>query len=336
MVKKPNKNNPMKYQQKIELIVGHSDSNVRIDKYLHSHLPDLSRAYIQKLISKALILINNKNVKPSFKVCAGDSIEIFIPEPEKTALVPEDIPLDIEYEDEHLIVINKPAGMVVHPGAGVQNGTLVNALIYHCQDLSGVGGRLRPGIVHRLDKNTTGLLVVAKHDLVHLNLTKQLLQKSMIREYRALVWKLMEQNEGEIDTFLNRSKRDRKKFAVSNTGKKAVTYFKVLKRYHFLTYLSIILGTGRTHQIRAHMNYLNHPVFGDPEYHGRIKQLGQLKKQSEKVFVQSLLNKISRQALHAHRLEFVHPISGKNLNFETSLPKDMQEIIDLLEISLET
>ena len=330
---KVQKTNLMQSRKTISLTVNPADADIRIDKYLHSQIPEISRAYIQKLIDRELILVNQKSVKASFKISSGDTIQVTLPEAEVTDIIPEDIPLDIRFEDEHLLVINKPAGLVVHPGAGIHSGTLVNALMYHCQDLSGVGGRLRPGIVHRLDKNTSGLLVVAKNDPAHFSLTQQLSRKKMVREYRALVWRMMEQNQGTIDIPLNRSKRDRTKFVAAPSGRQALTYYKVLKNYRFLSYLSVILGTGRTHQIRTHMNYLHHPVFGDPEYHGRGKQLGQLKSNEEKVFARGLLNLISRQALHAYKLEFIHPVTWHEMSFEQPIPKDMQDVLDALETS---
>jgi 23S rRNA pseudouridine1911/1915/1917 synthase len=317
----------------ISLTVTEADANLRIDKYLHSQIPNISRAFIQKLIDRELVLVNARSVKASFKISPGDTIQVEMPEAEVTEIIPENIPLDIRFEDEHLLVINKPAGLVVHPGAGIHSGTLVNALMYHCRDLSGVGGRLRPGIVHRLDKNTSGLLVVAKSDPAHLGLTQQLSQKKMVREYLALVWRVMEEDQGKIDSFLGRSKKDRTKFVVAKSGRQALTYYKVLKNYRFLSYLSVILGTGRTHQIRAHMNYLHHPVFGDPEYHGRGKQLGQLKTNEEKIFARELLNLISRQALHAYKLKFIHPVTGQEMSFEQPIPKDMQDVLDALETS---
>jgi 23S rRNA pseudouridine1911/1915/1917 synthase len=321
----------MQSPKTINLSVEDSDTGLRIDKYLHSRILDISRAFLQKLIEKNLILVNQKPVKASYKTSAGDLILITIPPAEVIDIIPEDIPLDILFEDQHLLVINKPAGLVVHPGAGVHSGTLVNALMFHCRDLSGVGGRLRPGIVHRLDKNTSGLLVVAKNDAAHLGLTHQLSQKEMKREYHALVWRVFENDRGIIDTFLGRSKKDRTKFVVSESGRQALTYYQVIKNYGFLSYIKVVLGTGRTHQIRAHMNHIHHPVFGDPEYHGRGKQLGQLNSNEDRKLGRYLLNHIYRQALHAYRLEFIHPVSGKKMSFEQPVPDDIKNLLDILE-----
>ena len=321
----------MQSPKTISLSVEDSDAGLRIDKYLHSHISDISRAFIQKLIDKNLILVNQKSVKASYKTSTGDSIFVTIPAAEVTDIIPENNPLDILFEDEHLLVINKPAGLVVHPGAGIHSGTLVNALMFHCRDLSGVGGRLRPGIVHRLDKNTSGLLVVAKNDAAHLGLIHQLSQKEMKREYLALVWRVFENDQGIINTFLGRSKKDRTKFVVSESGRQALTHYKVLKNYGFLSYIKVILGTGRTHQIRAHMNHIHHPVFGDPEYHGRGKQIGQLNTNEDKKLGRYLLNYISRQALHAHKLTFIHPVSGQKMSFEQPVPGDIKNLLDILE-----
>lgn len=321
----------MQSPKNINLSVEDLDAGLRIDKYLHSQISDISRAFLQKLIDRELVLVNGRLVKASFKISPGDKIQVTLPEAEVIDIIPEDIPLDILFEDQHLLVINKPAGLVVHPGAGVHSGTLVNALMFHCRDLSGVGGRHRPGIVHRLDKNTSGLLVVAKNDVAHLGLTHQLSQKEMNREYLALVWKVLENDQGTINTFLGRSKKDKTKFVVSESGRQALTYYKVLKNYRFLSYIKVILGTGRTHQIRAHMNHIHHPVFGDPDYHGRGKQLGQLNTNDDKKLARHLLNHISRQALHAYRLEFIHPVSGQKMSFEQPVPNDIKNLLEFLE-----
>jgi 23S rRNA pseudouridine1911/1915/1917 synthase len=321
----------MQSPKTISFSVKDSDTGLRIDKYLHSQIPKISRAFIQKLIDRELVLVNGRSVKTSFKISPGDTIQVTLPEAEVTDIIPENISLDILFEDDHLLVINKPAGLVVHPGAGIHSGTLVNALMFHCRDLSGVGGRLRPGIVHRLDKNTSGLLVVAKNDVAHLGLTQQLSQKEMKREYLALVWRVFENDQGTIDTFLGRSKKDRTKFVVSGSGRQALTNYKVLKNYRFLSYIKVILATGRTHQIRAHMNHIHHPVFGDPEYHGRGKQLCQLNTNEDRKLARHLLNIISRQALHAYKLEFIHPVSGQKMSFKQPVPEDIKNLLDILE-----
>jgi 23S rRNA pseudouridine1911/1915/1917 synthase len=311
--------------------VDDSHKHQRLDRFLSQKLSRYSRSFLKKLIDQNLVRVNDQEVKPSYSVEIKDQITIEIPEPEQTQLAPEKIPLDIIYEDEYLLVVNKPTGMVVHPGAGVRDGTLVNALLYHCEDLSGIGGRLRPGIVHRLDKHTSGLLVVAKEDRTHRDLQTQFAQKTAHREYRVLVWGNLQSSKGQIETFLNRSKSDRKKFAVSPSGKPALTLYEVEKFYSFLTLAKVWLKTGRSHQIRVHFKHLNHPVFGDPDYSGRNKQIKQISNLSQRKFALNLLSHIDRQALHAFTLGFMHPIKKRTMNFSTPLPADFQNILDQLE-----
>ena len=318
--------------QQIELTVTPSDHHLRLDKFLHHHLPDRSRSYWQKLIEQGRVDVGGKVPRASYRVTAGETVRIIIPPPQETNLLPEDIPLDILYEDEHLLVVNKPAGMVVHPGAGVRKGTLVNALLFHCRNhLSGVGGRLRPGIVHRLDKDTSGLLVVAKNDAAHLSLSRQFSEKTAHREYLTLVWHRLKDEEGEIETRLNRSKRDRTLFAVAAEGKSAVTQYRVEQRFRFLTLLRVWLKTGRTHQIRVHFSHIHHPVFGDPQYHGRLKQIGQLPGKAERELARKLLEIIPRQALHARKLSFRHPISNRKMEFQAPLPPDFEHLLRVLQ-----
>ncbi|NOX38130.1 MAG: RluA family pseudouridine synthase [Calditrichaeota bacterium] len=314
-----------------EFRVEAGDRGERIDRFLARKLPDFSRSYIQKLIEKQLVRVDTRTVKPSFKLEANQHIVVEIPPPEETEIKPQPIPLDVVYEDDHLLVIHKPAGLVVHPGAGVREGTLVNALMYHCRDLSGVGGRLRPGIVHRLDKNTSGLLVVAKDDRTHLGLQKQFAEKTARREYRALVWGRLKEPSGRIETLVGRSPGDRKKFTVTREGKLAITLYQVERYYAFLTLVRVQLKTGRSHQIRIHFKHIHHPVFGDPEYGGRNKQLNRLTHLSEKRLAQQLLKIMPRQALHAYKLGFVHPITGKSMVFEIDLPEDFQQVLAVLE-----
>ncbi len=314
-----------------KLTVDEFSRRQRVDRFLAQKLPHYSRSFLKKLIEQNLARINGQGIKPSHLVEANDQIEIEIPEPEQTELVSENLPLDIVYEDDHLLVINKSPGMVVHPGAGVKSGTLVNALLHHCKDLSGVGGRLRPGIVHRLDKNTSGLLVVAKDDQTHRELQVQFAEKTAHREYRVLVWGILQPSQGHIETFLNRSKSDRKKFSVSTSGKPALTYYEVEKYYSFLSLAKVWLKTGRSHQIRVHFKYLNHPVFGDPDYSGRIKQTKQISDLPERKIALNLLSLIDRQALHAFTLGFEHPIKKRWMNFSVPLPADFQNILSELE-----
>lgn len=316
--------------QRTKFVVQKSEDGLRLDKYIHHIFPDHSRSFYQKLIKENHILVNGKELKASYKVAVGDRISIEYPEPKHTYLIPENIPLHIVYQDEQIVVINKQAGLVVHPGAGIKNGTLVNALLFHVKNLASIGSPLRPGIIHRLDKNTTGLMVIAKDDQSYLNLSKQLTEKLILREYQALVWYQIQQQEGTIKTYLNRSKRDRRLFSVAKQGKVAITHYKVEKLYNFLTLLNVTLETGRTHQIRSHLNYFHHPVFGDPAYHGRNRQLNQLNKQQDKQLARELLNLMSRQALHAKNLSFIHPLSKKRMYFESSLPEDFQTVLDKL------
>ncbi len=298
-----------------------------------AQFPQYSRSFFQKLIQSGHITVNTRPAKAGWKLRVDDEVTVRIPPPEITAMEPQNIPLDILYEDAHLLVLNKPAGMVVHPGAGVRQGTLVNALLYHCNDLSGVGGRLRPGIVHRLDKNTSGLLVVAKNDAAHLNLQKQFAEKTAYREYLALVWGNLSQPRGRLETYLERSKSNRKKFVVAKSGKVAITFYEVTARYDFLTLVKIQLKTGRTHQIRAHFQYLNHPVFGDPEYAGRQKQINRLNTLSERKRALYCLKIMNRQALHAYRLAFRHPVLQKEMEFTAALPEDFKTILQELQNS---
>lgn len=322
--------------KQIDIGVSPEQEGHRLDKVLSEILPDFSRSFLQKLIIDGQVKVDGRAAKPAYRVSAGQHIRITIPPPRETEIIPEKIPLSILYEDNYLLVVDKPAGMVVHPGAGIHRGTLINALMYHCPHLSGIGGRLRPGIVHRLDKNTSGLLVVAKDDKTHLGLSRQFASKTAGREYRALVWHPFKESEGTIETFLNRSKRDRTLYAVAETGRKAVTHYLVERQYRFLAYLRIQLKTGRTHQIRVHMNHIHHPVFGDPDYHGREGQLNQLSRQADRQAAKKLLGKMPRQALHASQLTFRHPITGDVLTFRSDLPADMAALLRELDKSIDS
>ena len=244
-------------------------------------------------------------------------------------VLPEDIPLEIVYEDEGLLVVNKAAGMVVHPAPGNEAGTMVNALLAHCRDLSGIGGFLRPGIVHRLDAQTTGLLAVAKSDEVHIALSRQLMERSVTRIYLAVVWGRMPADEGEIDAPISRSRSDRKKMAVVREGgREAVTYYSVLDTFSPLQYIRLKLGTGRTHQIRVHLTYSGHPVLGDPVYGGRKVRKGNLPKE-EADRAAKALSLIDRQALHAGELSFFHPLLEKEMTFEAPLPDDFRAVLEV-------
>jgi 23S rRNA pseudouridine1911/1915/1917 synthase len=314
----------------IEISAPREASGSRIDQFLSGQDLGLSRAFIQKLISDRHILVDGKPTRSSYKVRGGDKIRIEVPPLETPSVEPENIPLDVVYEDSDLLVINKKAGMVVHPAVGNFSGTLVNALLFHCRDLSGINGVLRPGIVHRLDKNTSGVLVVAKNDLAHLGLAGQIQNRSLLREYVAVTWGHMPDEEGTIEAPIGRAMKDRKKMAVTRSkGRESLTQYKLLERYDLCDLLSIRLKTGRTHQIRVHLSYLNHPVLGDPEYGGRqkwIKGVHDIKRP----FAQKLLSTIDRQALHARKLGFVHPRTKEYKEFCSSLPEDMGGLLNLL------
>lgn len=284
----------------------------RIDKELAHHLTDTSRSQLQKWIEDGNVTVNGATVKPKYKLTVGDEVAVEPEKPQKIDLEPEDIPLDIVYEDDDVIVVNKPQGMVVHPAPGHPNHTLVNALLYH-SPLSTINGEFRPGIVHRIDKDTSGLLMVAKNDRAHRSLAAQLKAKTNQREYVALVHGVVKEERGTIDAPLGRSKKDRKKQAVVEDGRHAVTHFKVLERFAHYTLVSCKLETGRTHQIRVHMKYIGHPLAGDPLYGPRKTLPG------------------NGQYLHARLLGFKHPRTGEQMTFTSELPGYFQKMIDHLE-----
>lgn len=293
----------------MEIIVDTNDG-IRIDKYLISNT-DYSRSKIQKMIDSGNIKVNDKVVKASYNVKDGDIINIDIA-PEDNDIVPEDIPLDIVYEDEYLLVVNKPSGMVVHPAVGNYHGTLVNALMYHCNNLSSVNGSVRPGIVHRIDADTSGLLLVAKNDMVHNDLAKQISLKSVVRKYVCLVHGVILEDSATIDAPIGRDVNNRKKMCVTgDNSKEAVTNIRVLERYKDSTLIECVLETGRTHQIRVHMNYINHPVVNDPVYG--------YNKMDDSEF---------GQMLHAKEIGFVHPITHKFMDFQVEPPKKFYEILE--------
>ncbi len=315
-------------EKKLRFDIPSGKKKERIDLFLASQIENATRSKVHKLIEAQFVKVNGNVVKPSYKVLPGDVIEATIPispRPEDTE--PEDIPLDIVFEDDYLIVVNKPAGMVAHPAFSNYTGTLVNALLHHTKKLSELNEPGRPGIVHRIDKDTSGLLVVAKDDWTHAQLAKQFSKHSIEREYWAVVWGKFKQNKGEIDTFITRSKKDRKKFATSiNEGKHAVTLYEVLEEYEFASLLKINLKTGRTHQIRVHLSSINHPVFGDPTYGGREIVYGaNLSKMISRT--KNLLEVMPRQALHAKTLGFVHPHTKEFVRFDSELPQDILDLI---------
>ncbi len=297
------------------LITNSNYIGLRLDKVLVLELKDRSREFIMRLIDEGEVLVNDKKAKNSYRVKENDEITINIPEAKNLDATPQDIPLDIVYEDDDIIVINKPRDLVVHPSNGHEDGTLVNALLAHCTNLSGINGVKRPGIVHRIDKDTTGLLVVAKNDYAHEFLAKQLEDHTLHREYIALVKGVIKEEDGKIIAPIGRDKYNRQKMAVDvKNGKPAVTHFHVLKRFNQYTLISCVLETGRTHQIRVHMNYIGYPIEGDPVYGPK----------SHLLFDKG-------QLLHAEKLILIHPKTKKKMTFSAPLPKDFQDVIDNLE-----
>jgi 23S rRNA pseudouridine1911/1915/1917 synthase len=312
----------------IELVV-EAQARARVDRYLSDTRHIATRAQIQRLLKNGFILIDGSQVKPSHRLRGGEHISVRFPEPEPARLDAEPIPLDIVYEDGHLVVVNKPAGMVVHPGSGVRKGTLANALLAHCDDLSGIGGVIRPGIVHRLDKGTSGLIMVAKDDKTHLALSEALKAREVTRTYQAVVWGVPRKDD-TIETLIGRSRADRKRMAVRRrTGRTAITSFRVAEAFEFTSRLVVNLRTGRTHQIRVHLSHVGHPVFGDPTYGGRRRKYGSLSQRAMSR-ARDLLKHIDRQALHAETLSFTHPHTGTKMSFDAPLPKDMEKLIHAL------
>ena len=303
----------------------------RLDIFLTNCIENATRSKIQKLIEGMLVKVNGESVKPSYQVQPNDLIEASIPiAPRPDEIEPEEIPLNIVYEDKFLIVVNKPAGMVAHPAYANYTGTLVNALLHHSQKLSRVNLPGRPGIVHRIDKDTSGLLVVAKDEWTHAKLAEQFSKHSIEREYWAVAWGRFKEKKGEINSNIARSKSDRKKFtAVKSDGKTAVTFFEVLKEFDFTSLVKINLKTGRTHQIRVHLSSIGHPIFGDPTYGGRNVLFGSTLPKI-KSRVENLLNIMPRQALHAKTLGFIHPNTKEFLRFDSELPEDMNMLLKKL------
>ncbi len=315
--------------RKVEIVVSPGQKRrERIDKFLVAQLEGSSRAKIQKYIGDNRVLVNGKLVRASYKIAPDDRIVVSIPTSAPSdKVVPEDIPLVVIYEDEHLIVVNKPPGMVTHPGHGNWTGTLANALLFHCNKLSTLNdAAIRPGIVHRLDKDTSGLMVAAKDDETHASLARQFFDHTIDREYWSLVWGRLSTAHGVIEADLGRSKSDRKKFTVVEEGKFAVTEYEVLKEFEFLSLVRLKLRTGRTHQIRVHLSHIGHPVFGDPTYHGRRINYGEITPRLRQE-VSHLLRIINRQALHAKTLGFVHPATKARMHFDSELPGDFAEVI---------
>lgn len=298
-----------------QFIVKDEEANLRLDKVVANKYKELSRTNIQKLIEENRILVNNKNQKASYKVLTNDNIQIEEMQAKEIDLKPQDIPLDIIYEDNDIIVVNKQKGLVVHPANGNPEGTLVNAIMAICKNsLSGIGGEIRPGIVHRLDKDTSGLIIIAKNDKAHINLSEQIKNREIEKTYIALVRGVIKENEATINMPIGRSTKDRKKMTVTKNGKNAVTHFKVMKRYDTYTLLEIKIETGRTHQIRVHMAEIGYPIIGDAVYSNGKNEF-----------------QVEGQMLHAAKLTFKHPITNKELNLEAPLPKYFEDILNKLD-----
>jgi 23S rRNA pseudouridine1911/1915/1917 synthase len=302
--------------EKEKILSYQGKDKIRIDLYLTKEKIYPSRSQIKNLILQGKIRVNHNIIKPNYSLKKGDKINLYSPEEKELKLNTEAISLDIIYEDEYLIVVNKPAGMIVHPTGKILTGTLVNALLYHCKDsLSGINGVIRPGIVHRLDKDTSGLMVVAKNDLAHLDLSNQIKNRQVTKKYIALVHGNIKNNSGIINAPIGRSVKHRNKMAVTEgNSREAITQFKVLRKFLNYTLLEAVIHTGRTHQIRVHLAFIGYPVVGDQVYSPRKQELT-----------------IKRQALHSHILGFIHPFTKKYMEFQAPLPNDMQELITTLE-----
>ncbi len=303
----------IEYNEKISLKIDDECAGDRADKILSDVLSNYSRSFIQSLFVDGLVISNGKTVSKSFKPKSGDIIEFSVPEPVSLSLEPENIPLDIVFEDDNLLVVNKPRGMVVHPAPGNYSGTLVNALLWHCKgNLSGINGVARPGIVHRIDKDTSGLLLVAKNDIAHISLSEQIKAHTLDREYRAVIHGHLKETSGIVDAPIGRSLNDRKKMCVTDkNSKNAVTHYEVLEEYKNFSFLKLRLETGRTHQIRVHMAYLGHPVAGDPVYGPKNGVLS-----------------LNGQCLHAGVLGFVHPVTNEFIRVEAPLPEYFVRFIE--------
>jgi 23S rRNA pseudouridine1911/1915/1917 synthase len=332
--------------RQFEFLVPPGKVRERLDVYLTHHVENATRTKVQDAIRGGYVLVNGRSVKSGYMIGPGDVITVSLPTPPAPDVLPEDIPLKIFYEDEFLVVLDKPAGMVTHPAYSHYSGTLVNALLHRYGNRLSVSGSSesgerapRPGIVHRLDKDTSGLMVIALDETTHARLAKQFAERTIQREYWAIVWGVFSVHRkgefergftpGRVDAALGRSKTDRKKMAVVETGKHAVTEYRVLEEFEFLSLVRCKLQTGRTHQIRVHMHHIGHPVFGDPSYGGRRISWGSTERK-RKDEVQALLDLLPRQALHAKTIGFTHPVTGEKLSFESDLPDDMQQALAIL------
>ncbi|MBP5378503.1 MAG: RluA family pseudouridine synthase [Ruminococcus sp.] len=298
----------------LELTAPSDSTGTRIDKYISENIPDLTRSAVQNLIAGSAVIVDGKAVSKNYKLRGGETISITLPDPQPMDAVPEDIPLDIVYEDDDLLVVNKPKGMVVHPAHGNYSGTLVNALLFRCgESLSGINGVIRPGIVHRIDKNTSGLLIVAKNDRAHLHLAEQIKAHSFTREYEAVAVGYFKETEGTVDAPIGRHKTDRKKMCVTTeNSRNAVTHYSVIKQYGGYAHVRLRLETGRTHQIRVHLSYIGHPVLGDDVYGKPYKGL-------------------EGQCLHARKIGFIHPATEEYMEFVSELPDYFVSVLNKLE-----
>lgn len=299
----------------VKFVVEIEQVGKRLDLFVISVIKDLSRMNAKRLIEDGNVQVNSKNSKVSYKVQNGDIIEIHIPEAKQLDLKAQEIPIEVVYEDSDIIVVNKPKGLVVHPANGNWDGTLVNAIMAICKDsLSGIGGEVRPGIVHRLDKDTSGLLIIAKNDKAHINMSNEIKNREVKKVYIALVRDIVAENEATINMPIGRSNKDRKKMAVVKNGKEAITHFKVIKRFDKYTLLEVKIDTGRTHQIRVHLSEIGHPVVGDEIYSNGKNEFG-----------------VHGQLLHAKSLDFKHPITGKDMHLEAELPEEFKNVLKKLE-----
>jgi 23S rRNA pseudouridine1911/1915/1917 synthase len=323
--------NDDEFYEHYRVVADPNQGPLRIDKFLSNRLENASRNRIQNAAKNGYIRVNDEKVKQNYKVKGNDVVTLVLPHPPRNLeLIPQDLPLDIVYEDDYLLVVNKSPGMVVHPGYGNYSGTLVNALIYHFDNLPSQSKEVaRPGLVHRIDKDTSGLLVIAKQEEVMTDLANQFFHHTINRTYKALVWGSLKEDAGTIDNYLHRNPRDRKLMAVAKDpedGKRAITHYKVLERYGFATLVECKLETGRTHQIRVHFKYLGHPLFNDSTYGGdRITSFTSFNR--FKTFIENSFKVLPRQALHAGLLGFEHPITKEQMNFEQPIPADIDEAI---------